>query len=148
MIRILSHFTSFQEVPNHLSLCFSFFGCPHRCKGCSWEGENKFLTLKLSDFEAIIKKYYNFVSCVCFLGGEWEEEFESMVDICKRYNLTTCLYTGLDEFNLSVKEKLDFLKIGHYNASLGGLDKKETNQKFIDMKTGLCLNELFWKTGK
>lgn len=105
--------------------------------------------MKISDFEEIIKKYYNYVSCVCFLGGEWEHEFEQLVNICKKYNLTTCLYTGIDSLEkVPAKELLDFIKIGHYNEALGGLDNPNTNQQFIEMKTGLCLNKLFWKVGK
>ena len=41
--------------------------------------------------------------------------------------------------------KLDYLKYGHWDASLGGLDSKTTNQVFLNLKTGEKLNNYFWK---
>lgn len=145
-MRIINHFTSFQEVPDNLSLCFSVFGCPHKCKNCSWAGEKEFMNLSITDIEEILDKYKDYVSCICFLGGEWEPDFEEILDLCNKKNLLTCLYTGADKFeNQEILSKLTFIKVGHYDESLGGLQSKTTNQRFIDLRTYTCLNDKFLK---
>ena len=40
---------------------------------------------------------------------------------------------------------LDFVKIGEYKKELGGLNSLNTNQRFLNVKTGECLNNLFKK---
>ena len=70
------------------------------------------------------------------MGGDQNiEELLNFLTICKEYNLKTCLYTGADEiefpylFNL-----LDYIKIGHYDKNLGGLNSPTTNQKFYKIE--------------
>ena len=66
-----------QEVPNEVSLAFLFSGCPLRCKGChsadSWKtGLGSALT---ADYLAErLQRYAGLISCVLFLGGEWQPE--------------------------------------------------------------------------
>ena len=146
-MRIYNFFTSFQEVPNNLSLCFSFAGCPLKCNGCSWQGETSYREYGLDEMKGIVRKYAPYVSCVCCLGGEWEGvSFVDFLSYCKRLGLKTCLYTGLTEMkNADVLNRLDFIKLGPYVECLGGLQKRETNQVFLDVKTGEKLNHLFVK---
>ena len=88
-----------QEVPGEISLCVSVTGCPLRCKGCHspflWKkGTGSALTDEV--FVAALERYKNMLSCVLFMGGEWEAEaLIHKLQIARSYSLHTCLYTGL-----------------------------------------------------
>lgn len=140
---------SMQEVPGEISMIFEISGCPHRCEGCHslelWRNEGGFLTVSSLSLE--IKKYENFISCVCFFGGEWEEKILiELLSYCQEKGYKTCLYTGATDVSLAIKSRLSFLKIGPWVEKLGGLDSVITNQKFINLSTGECLNYLFQNT--
>ena len=65
-----------QEVPGQISLCVSVTGCPLRCKGCHspflWKkGTGTPLTDEV--FITTLERYKDMISCVLFMGGEWEE---------------------------------------------------------------------------
>lgn len=166
---------TFQEVPNEISLSFLIAGCPLRCKGChsadSWRATSKANEvnetvkskihpinsntknqLTKEYLETRIKQYQDMISCVLFLGGEWEiEKLIELLQTVKNTNpsLKTCLYTGLEldeivelieqEINEKVEigwkyifdnNLLDYLKTGRWTYELGGLDNKNTNQRF------------------
>lgn len=138
-----------QEVPNQLSLCFTITGCPLRCKGCHspylWKKENgKPLTDEL--FLDKIEQYDEMVSCILFMGGEWEEkDLIRKLQMAQKRNLYTCLYTGKEDISPIIKKHLTWLKTGAWIAHLGGLESNTTNQKFIELSTGKVLNHLFRK---
>lgn len=139
----------FQEVPDEISLCFSITGCKVGCKGCHstelWSEEyGSPLTNK--SFIAWLKKYHNLISCVIFFGGEWQSNalIEKLI-IANNFGLKTCLYTGENHININISQHLTFLKTGHWQAELGGLDSVTTNQVFRNLQTGEKLNHLFVK---
>lgn len=102
--------------------------------------------------ETRIKQYQDMISCVLFLGGEWQiKQLIELLQTVKNTNpsLKTCLYTGLelDEIVDLIKQDvnksaeigwryifennlLDYLKTGRWIRELGGLDNKKTNQRF------------------
>ena len=143
----------FQEVPDEISLSFSIAGCPFNCEGCSWKNSDIFKKVKskpLDDslYTKYLNKYKGYVSCVCFLGGDWESnDLINKLSIAKNNGLKTCLYTGnnIDNINKNVLDKLDYIKVGAYNKKLGGLRSKNTNQKMYDLKTKTCINYKFQK---
>lgn len=136
-----------QEVPGEISLCFSIAGCPLRCKGCHspflWkEGVGSKLTR--SAYADILYRYFGFASCVLFMGGEWHRE--TLIDhlrYAKKQGYKTCLYTGEDWVGAEILEQLTWVKTGPWVSTLGGLQHKTTNQKFIDVKTNKVINHLF-----
>lgn len=140
-----------QEVPGEISLCISVTGCPLHCKGCHspflWKkGTGSALTDEV--FVTTLERYKDMLSCVLFMGGEWEEEsLIHKLQIAHSYSLHTCLYTGLieEEVPLAIKQELTWLKTGPWIASLGGLSSPTTNQRFIKVSTGEVLNKLFYK---
>ena len=136
-----------QEVPCERAICISAYGCPLKCKGCSWKDENKSREFTLDDLNKILNKYKNgLASCICFLGGEWNPDFIHYVKLCKKEGYKTCLYTGLDTYNdPEIIKHLDYLKTGHWDELKGGLDSKETNQKFMNVKTNESMNKYFWR---
>lgn len=128
-----------QEVPNEVSLAINISGCPYRCKGCHskhlWKYEGQYL---VDDIETLLNQYDGLITCVCFMGGDQnEEELLTCLNKVKERQIKTCLYTGKDSINLIqnlVKEKLDYIKIGRYIEECGALDKETTNQKMYDLK--------------
>ncbi len=138
-----------QEVPDQISLCFNITGCPLRCRGCHspflWkEGSGEMLSDEV--FISYIEKYKSMISCVLFMGGEWEEtDLIQKLIIAKQYGLNTCLYSGYDNISQNIKNHLTWLKTGTWIAELGGLDSPTTNQKFVEIASGGVLNHRFLK---
>ena len=138
-----------QEVPGQISLCVSVTGCPLRCKGCHspflWKkGTGTPLTDEV--FITTLERYKDMISCVLFMGGEWEEAaLIHKLQIARAYGLHTCLYTGLTEERVptAIKKELTWLKAGPWIEALGGLSEATTNQRFIEVSTGRILNEMF-----
>jgi len=140
---------SFQEVPNEISLIFSISGCPHKCPGCHsvdlWKKDFG-IKLCVDLLQKNIQKYKGLVTCICFFGGEWEEQaLISFLKEAQNEELKTCLYSGSDDVSSNIKEYLNYLKIGPWKKELGGLESKETNQKFLNVQTGESLNHYFHK---
>jgi len=140
----------FQEVPDEVSLAFVISGCPLKCEGChSKDTWDKTLGSALSNqrFITYVEKYKGMISCVLFFGGEWQSQsLIEKLEIAKTYNLKTCLYTGLERLPKRILANLDYVKLGPWLKQLGGLENKNSNQKFIDVKTGQSLNYRFTAT--
>lgn len=138
-----------QEVPGEISLCFSISGCPLRCEGChspfSWkEGNGELLTIE--KYKSVLDQYSNLASCVLFMGGEWHSiDLIELLKLAINKNYKTCLYTGEDQVSNTILNELTWIKTGKWTQELGGLDNKNTNQKFIEVKTNTVLNNLFIK---
>jgi len=138
-----------QEVPGEISLCFSISGCNLHCEGCHspflWkEGNGDILTEEV--YTTLLNQYKNLATCVLFMGGEWHEtELINMLQLARNNNLKTCLYTGEEFVSDAIKKQLTFLKTGMWKQELGGLEKTNTNQLFINVKTNQNLNYLFSK---
>lgn len=121
-LKYISYAIVFQEVPNEITLAFNISGCPHRCKGCHsqylwrYEGDNL-----LENMEDIVKQYDNYITCVCFMGGDQNMyELGLALNQCKKMGYKTCVYSGLDyiQYFESLIPLLDWIKIGRYDESL------------------------------
>jgi len=150
MVKCTKYTIVLAEVPNEVSIGFNITGCPHKCKNChSPELQNENNGEYLSDqlITNIISKYNNFVSCVCFFGGEWKQNWliDKLNIIKNNFKLKTCLYTGLDKLPNEILNNLDYVKYGRYIEEFGGLSSKFTNQKFFHIPTNSLLNHLFIK---
>ena len=130
-----------EEVPDEISIAFNISGCEHRCPDCHskylWEYGGRYLR---DDLLEIIAKYKGLISCLCFLGGDQNiDELDWACHVAKFNGLKTCIYSGEDSiepFNeLIERKRIDYLKIGKYDAECGPLNKPTTNQimyKFTD----------------
>ncbi len=139
----------FQEIPTEISLAYQITGCPLRCAGCHssdlWSSSSG-QDLKLGSLVKDLVKYREYISCVLFLGGEWDElGLEELLNCIKSHNLKTALYTGLEIQQVSrrILNLLDYLKYGPYQANLGPLTSSTTNQKLVNLKTNENLNYYF-----
>lgn len=152
MLKYDSYDIVLQEIPNEISLCFSITGCQLACEGCHsehlWDSKNG-LELSSSFFEIMLLKYKDIITCVIFMGGEWESlDLLALLTIAKKKSLKVALYTGLNEKQMRRKypdllASLDFIKTGKWISSLGGLDQLTTNQLLRDLTTGEILNKYF-----
>ena len=150
-IRFCNQQVVWQEVPNETSLAFLITGCPLGCKGChsveSWKrGSGQILTEIYLAKQ--LKKYQGFITCVLFMGGEWlPDKLILLLKMARKQGLNTCLYTGLEKTELDPRllPELTYLKTGRWIAERGGLNSLTTNQRFVDLRTGECLNGLFVK---
>lgn len=148
-LRVVSESIVWQEVPNEVSLAFLISGCPLGCKGChskeSWNSE-KGLELSAEYLKTRLACYHGLITCVLFMGGEWQPEaLAKLLLVVRQAGLKSCLYTGLEKEELpcALFPLLTYLKTGRWMMERGGLDSLTTNQRFIDLRTGEILNHLF-----
>ena len=133
-----------QDVPDELALSISISGCQLHCKGChsSFTWDPKFGEIMTDDLLRNLIEKNKYISCVLFYGGEWKmSRLIELIKIVKSYKLKVCLYTGLtlEEVCMDKKELLDvldYIKVGRWIESKGGLNKKTTNQKLYKLENG------------
>jgi anaerobic ribonucleoside-triphosphate reductase activating protein len=131
LIKYEGYYITFQEIPNEVSLTFTITNCPHNCIGCHspWLRDNIGKNLK-EDIFSIINTYDEMITCVCFMGeGNSIEEIVSLLDKIRHKK---AIYVGLDEVS-DWMLKFDYVKVGHFEESLGGLDSPSTNQKMYQI---------------
>ncbi len=128
-----------QEIPDEVTLAVNITGCPNHCAGCHspwlWEDTGDVLceALDFSGLDKIVGKYATCITCVCFMGGDNSPE---EVAACARRvrerwpALKTGWYSGRQTLAEGVDAKdFNYIKLGPYIASLGGLRSPGTNQK-------------------
>lgn len=151
MLKIASFDIVFQEIPGEVTLALNLSGCPCHCPGCHskhlWEDIGEELNEELLD--GFIARYGSMITCVCFMGGDQApEEVAQWAEWVKARNLKTAWYSGRTSFPecLSAKRSVsetvcqqsglsgvagpfDYVKLGPYIESLGGLKSPTTNQR-------------------
>ncbi|MFT4176898.1 MAG: 4Fe-4S cluster-binding domain-containing protein [Luteolibacter sp.] len=147
LLRYACHTVGALEVPDEISLVYSITGCPLQCPGChSADLRNPRFgeILDPASFTATLTRYRGLATCVCFLGGEWQPEpLVELLHIARAHGFSTCLYTGRNEIEDILAVHLDYLKLGPFIASRGGLDHPSTNQRFLDLRTGKDITHRF-----
>ena len=133
-LKYLNYDVVFSEVPDQTSLAIAISGCQIHCCGCHsrelWEDKGEPLTIEA--VEELLKLEKG-VTCLLLLGGE--HDIDGLTRILMRFykEIKTAWYCGLDMIpkdKVYILQYLDFVKIGHYDHELGGLDSPTTNQKF------------------
>lgn len=132
MLKYLYTSEVFREVPGEISLAVAITGCRLKCVGCHsrdlWEDKGTPLTLEC--LEHLLKKHQG-VTCLCLFGGEHDMDTLTELFMYAHKKVKTAWYAGLDilpKKHLGILGYLDYLKLGHYDDSLGGLDSPTTNQ--------------------
>lgn len=138
MLKYLNYDVVCQEVPGQLSLAVSISGCLIRCKGCHsrqlWEDKGTPLTIE--NIEELLKQE-NGVTCLLLMGGE--RDIDTLTEIFMHFHkkIKTAWYCGLDmvpKDKIGITQYLDFIKTGHYDQELGGLNSPITNQKLCKIE--------------
>lgn len=128
----------FAEVPGEIALGISISGCLIHCNGCHsrelWEDKGTPLTVE--ELQRLLDAHKG-ITCLCILGGE--HDIDSLIELFMyaHKRIKTAWYCGLDmipEDKLGIMQYLDFVKLGHYDHELGGLDSSTTNQKFYQIE--------------
>lgn len=128
----------FSEIPSEISLGISISGCTIRCEGCHsrelWEDKGTPLTLQ--QIKALLQQHQG-ITCLCIFGGEHDIDSLTELFMYAHKRVKTAWYCGLDmvpKDKVGILQYLDFLKLGHYDGKLGGLDSPTTNQKFYKIE--------------
>ena len=133
MLKYLYYKEIFKEIPNEITLGISISGCQIHCKGCHsrelWEDKGEIL-----DVETLcgLLNTHQGITCLCLFGGE--HDIDTLTELFKyaHKRVKTAWYCGLDMLpmkHLNILNYLDYLKLGHYDQDLGGLDSLSTNQR-------------------
>ena len=146
----------FKEIPNEITLGISISGCQIHCSGCNqkelWEDKGTPLTPER--LEVLLQEHKG-ITCLLLLGGESDIDALTELFIYAHNRVKTAWYCGLDKLPKQYQgiiQYLDFLKLGHFDAKLGGLDSPTTNQHFYKIEHQgdgsywqTDITHLFWK---
>lgn len=128
----------FAEVPSEITLGVSISGCQIRCPGCHsrelWEDKGTPLTME--ELQNLLDKHKG-ITTLLLLGGE--HDIDTLIELFQYAykKVKTAWYCGLDMIpkdKLGIMQYLDFVKLGHYDHELGGLDSPTTNQRFYQIE--------------
>ena len=153
MLKYTDYDIVFSEIPDETTFAINISNCPNRCPGCHspqlMEDIGELLTE--SSLSKLVGKYINDITCICFMGGDREpQEINKLAAFIKKeyQNIKTGWYSGKPElpsgFNTDV---FNYIKLGPYIATLGGLKSKTTNQhlyKYGDNQNIEDITYRFW----
>lgn len=163
MVKYYNAMVVFEEIPNEITLAINITNCPCHCKGCHskflWDDVGTDLTT--DELDRLIDKNDG-ITTVCFMGGDASPSVISSLGeyIHEVKHLKVGWYSGMDELSKEINLNwFDFVKIGHYEEELGGLNKKTTNQTLYRVHHSLMpcgnrmvihnqlqdITHLFWK---
>lgn len=147
MLKYVDYDIVFQEIPDEVTLTINLSGCPHRCKGCHSQQLQEDVGAELNEQSLfdIIEKYERSITCVCFMGGDGSPDklCELASVVRNRYNgdIKTAWYSGNTILrDNSYINHFDFIKLGPYIESLGGLKSKATNQRLYKIEAEKMLD--------
>ena len=138
MLKYVNYDITFQEIPDEITLCINISNCPCHCKGCHSEflWEDKGISLTTEELDRLIEKNDG-ITTVCFMGGDSEPQ--TIQDLAEYVHEIKLLkvgwYSGRDSYYKNINfNYFDYIKLGHYDEELGGLNKKTTNQRLYKLK--------------
>lgn len=138
MIKYLYSQEIFREVPGEITLGISISGCKIHCEECHskelWEDKGTPLTIE--ELQRLLEAYKG-ITCACFMGAE--SNIDALIELLMyaHKRVKTAWYCGLKEVpedKKGIYQYLDFIKLGPYVHTLGGLDSPSTNQRFYIIK--------------
>ncbi len=132
MLKVASFDIVFQEIPGEVTLALNLSNCPCHCPGCHSQHLAQDIGEPLNEelMAGLIARYGSMITCVAFMGGDAEpEEVAKWAAYVKERNLKTAWYSGRTSYPKNPR-LLDYLKLGPYIESLGGLKSPDTNQRF------------------
>ena len=145
MVKYCSTAITFAEVPDEVSLSIQITNCQNRCKGCHSPFLRDDFGVDLEkDLPNLLERYKEQITCVCFMGeGNDVPGLQRCIDLVKKYNLKTCVYSGEDTGEYTWYLNLDYLKVGPYIPERGGLNNKYTNQKMYRITDTFDKNKMY-----
>ena len=147
----------FAEVPDEVTLAINISNCPCHCEGCHspYLAEDIGKPLNWSSLNALIHINHG-ITCVAFMGGDASpKQVNELAWHVKQMGLKTYWYSGRQELSKEIAlENFDFIKLGPYIPSKGGLDSPSTNQRFYRIEDqpwydytvkGKCMRDITYK---
>ena len=149
----------FSEVPGEITLALSISNCQIKCKGCNqkelWEDIGSILDSSV--LKTLLQRHRG-ITCVLFMGSGNKEYqvLNSLAIEAHKNGLKVAVYLGEDNIPEELdKSYFDYIKIGHWDTSKGGLDSPTTNQKmyFLEHQEDgtyweTCINHKFLKNNE
>lgn len=149
----------FSEVPGEITLALSISNCQIKCKGCNqkelWEDIGSILDSSV--LKTLLRRHRG-ITCVLFMGSGNKEYqvLNSLAMEAHKNGLKVAVYLGEDNIPEELdKSYFDYIKIGHWDTSKGGLDSPTTNQKmyFLEHQGDgtyweTCINHKFLKNNE
>lgn len=135
MLRYTDYDIVFQEIPDETTLALNLSGCPNRCPGCHSPQLQRDIgePLTAEALETLLARYAGSISCVCLMGGDGDPQAVAALAAHLRRvhpELRTGWYSGRAEPPVGLRPELfDYLKLGPYIETLGGLRSPATNQR-------------------
>lgn len=129
MVKVASYDVVFQEIPGEVTLALNLSNCPCHCPGCHSPHLAEDIGEPLDEelLDGLIERYKGLITCVAFMGGDAEpDEVARLAAHVKQSSLKTAWYSG--RMNMP-KDGFDYVKLGGYVESLGGLKSPTTNQR-------------------
>ena len=142
MLKYTDYDVVFQEVPDEVTLAINLSNCPHRCPGCHSPQLQDNIGKELDEaaLSRLIKVYENAITCICFMGGDASADEVMALAAYVRENWNGAIKTAWYSGNQSLNEKglplFDFIKVGPYVESLGGLNRETSNQRLYRIING------------
>ena len=137
MLKVASFDIVFQEIPGEVTLALNLSNCPCHCPGCHSphlaEDIGEPLTAELLD--GLMARYGSMITCVAFMGGDSDpDEVARWAEYVRP--LKTAWYSGRPSYPNNQSNQIipntqnpfDYVKLGPYIESLGGLKSPNTNQ--------------------
>ena len=153
-MKVASFDIVFQEIPGEVTLALNLSNCPCHCPGCHSPHLAEDIGEPLNEelLGGLIARYGAMITCVAFMGGDadpeevarWAEWVKGLQ--VKGYGLRTAWYSG--RMNMPRDEKaFDYVKLGPYIESLGGLKSPTTNQRLYKRENDnwTDITSVFWK---
>ena len=175
MLKVASFDIVFQEIPGEVTLALNLSNCPCHCPGCHSPHLAEDIGEPLTDelLEGLLARYGSMITCVAFMGGDADPAevarwaaYISHLSISPS-PLKTAWYSGRQQLpeSLSVKRSVseavcqcnglsgtaglpfDYIKLGPYIESLGGLKSPTTNQRLYKRvgNDWQDITSVFWK---
>lgn len=149
----------FSEVPGEITLALSISNCQIKCKGCNqkelWEDIGSILDSSV--LKTLLRRHRG-ITCVLFMGSGNKEYqvLNSLAMEAHKNGLKVAVYLGEDNIPEELdKSYFDYIKIGHWDTSKGGLDSPTTNQKMYFLEhqgdgtyLETCINHKFLKNNE
>lgn len=136
MLKYVDTQVTFAEAPDEITLCINISNCPCHCEGChsAYLAEDIGKPLKWDNLNALVH-INSGITCVAFMGGDASPvDVDYLASKVKNLGLKTCWYSGRSELPPDINLcNFDYIKLGPYIASKGGLNKPSTNQRFYQI---------------
>ena len=147
MLRVASFDIVFQEIPGEVTLALNLSNCPCHCPGCHSPHLAEDIGEELNEelLSGLLARYGSMITCVAFMGGDANPEEVAQWAHHVR-PLKTAWYSG--RMNMPQDDNaFDYVKLGPYIESLGGLKSPTTNQRLYKRENDSWtdITSVFWK---